>query len=87
MLSYLSMNNNKYYVLLLIKSLKKMSFPMPTWHNKAHREDNYSEKMYTLTEEEKKHLIVALLLIIMTMQLNILQQQRMMLMLMASHFM
>ena len=64
-----------------------MSFPMTTWHNKAHSNGNYLLNMDNLTKEERKHLIVALLLIIMAMQLNILQQQRMMMMFMASHFM
>ena len=64
-----------------------MSFPMTTWHNKAHSNDNYFLNMGNLSEEEKKHLTVALVLSIIAMQLNILQQQRMMMTVMTSHLM
>ena len=62
-----------------------MSFPMATWHNKGHWNENSSVNM-DLTEEQKKHLIVDLLLIIIAMQLNILQQQRMIMTVMVSNW-
>ena len=64
-----------------------MSFPMATWHNKAHSNDKYFVNMDNLTEEQNKLLIVVLLLIINMMQLNILQQERMMITVIASHLM